>query len=485
MQPLYDPADPTVDVRDREDLAPEPSLLPAPAVPPLEPGDTQTNRHLRARWSGAILLLGDVLLSALALVALGRATADTATTVAVIVVTLALQRSYRRRLTLSTLDELPRLALAAAIGVFAAGVLLHPDDQPLPAARLALAVLLALVVGRVLSQALVRWLRRRGTLTSRTLVIGGGTIGAQLTRNALQHGGLGLHPVGIVDANPVPETQTLDVQLIAPGYPLAEVITSLRVETVVVAFSETNDLELLDTLRTCDRLDCELLVVPRLFELASVTGDMELVRDIPLTRVRRAPHRTVEWRFKRWFDVLFSAVALVLLAPLLAVIAVVVWLSDRSAGVLFRQTRIGLDGEEFAVLKFRTLRPVDETESATLWNVANDARLTWVGRFLRRTSLDELPQFWNVLRGDMSVVGPRPERPHFAAEFAEALRHYGARHRVPVGLTGWAAVHGLRGDTSVRERASYDNYYIENWSLWLDFKIICRTILAVVRRTGG
>ncbi len=448
---------------------------------------TLERRHgaSQARRTSALVFLGDLLLTVVVLFAFDTDLDDVAMATFITVSTLGLQRAYRRKLTLSVLDDLPKLAFAGAAGVFLGAAASHRYAQLLPVVITAAALIVALTIGRIVTYALIRQLRTRGNLSSRTLVIGGGTIGARLTSNALQHRGLGLVPVGIVDANPVPETQTLDVRLISPELPLSGVITTLQVDTVVVAFSKVNELKLLDTLRTCDRLDCELLVVPRLFELASLTDDMQLVRDVPLTRIRRAPYRSLQWRFKRVFDIAFSAFALLALSPLLAAIAVVIWLTDRAAPVLYRQDRIGVDGAQFTVVKFRSLKAVDEAQPSTQWSAYHDDRLGKVGKFLRATSLDELPQFWNVLIGDMSVVGPRPERPHFAAEFEEAMRHYGARHRVPAGLTGWAAVHGLRGDTSVRERAAYDNYYIENWSLWLDCKIILRTVLAVLRRSGG
>jgi lipopolysaccharide/colanic/teichoic acid biosynthesis glycosyltransferase len=139
----------------------------------------------------------------------------------------------------------------------------------------------------------------------------------------------------------------------------------------------------------------------------------------------------------------------------------------------------------FSLLKFRSLRPVDETESQTQWNVSHDSRLGPVGRLLRITSLDELPQLWNIIRGDMSLVGPRPERPHFVVQFDGLYRGYSSRHRVPSGLTGWAQVHGLRGDTSIEDRARFDNFYIENWSLWLDLKILLRTAVSVVKSPGS
>ncbi len=154
-------------------------------------------------------------------------------------------------------------------------------------------------------------------------------------------------------------------------------------------------------------------------------------------------------------------------------------------GVIFRQERVSVDGRPFDVLKFRSLRPVDETESKTNWNIKHDDRLGPVGRFLRMTSLDELPQLWNIIEGDMSLVGPRPERPYFVEQFSAYIPRYTARHRVPAGLTGWAQIHGLRGDTSIEERARFDNYYIENWSPWLDMKIGLRTICQVVQRQGG
>jgi exopolysaccharide biosynthesis polyprenyl glycosylphosphotransferase len=201
-------------------------------------------------------------------------------------------------------------------------------------------------------------------------------------------------------------------------------------------------------------------------------------------RLRRATYRSPAWRVKRLVDVLVSGTALVVLSPLLLVLAVAVRL-DGGPGIIFRQERVGVDGRHFQVMKFRSLRPASDAESATNWSVALDTRLSRVGRFLRKASLDELPQLVNVLRGDMSLVGPRPERPYFVDQFRTAYSSYEARHRVPSGLTGWAQIHGLRGDTSISDRARFDNYYIENWSLWLDVKIIVRTLSAVVRGAGA
>jgi lipopolysaccharide/colanic/teichoic acid biosynthesis glycosyltransferase len=157
---------------------------------------------------------------------------------------------------------------------------------------------------------------------------------------------------------------------------------------------------------------------------------------------------------------------------------------ETGPGVIFRQTRVGLRGETFTLFKFRSLRPSTHEESATTWSIDNDARLGPVGRFIRRTSLDELPQLVNVWRGDMSVVGPRPERPHFVQEFSRSQDRYADRHRVPTGMTGWAQVNDLRGDTSIGDRVRFDNYYIENWSLWGDVKIMFRTVRAVLRPTS-
>ncbi len=153
-------------------------------------------------------------------------------------------------------------------------------------------------------------------------------------------------------------------------------------------------------------------------------------------------------------------------------------------GVLFRQERIGQDGRPFTLLKFRSVRPADDHEAATRWSVAGDTRTSSVGRLLRRTSLDELPQLWNVLRGDMSLVGPRPERPYFVGHFSRLHPGYAQRHRTPVGITGLAQVHGLRGDTSIADRARFDNHYIETWSLWQDVRIICRTATSLFRLEG-
>lgn len=187
---------------------------------------------------------------------------------------------------------------------------------------------------------------------------------------------------------------------------------------------------------------------------------------------------------KRLLDVLVSGTLLLLLSPLLLTCAVMSRITG-GPGVVFRQERIGKDGKPFTLLKFRTHRPADEKESATRWSVAHDNEMRWFCRVLRRTSLDELPQLWNVLRGDMSLVGPRPERPYFVAQFSQAYPDYAARHRMPTGITGLAQIHGLRGDTSIEDRCRFDNAYIDNWSLWRDISILLRTACVLVRPTGS
>ncbi|MEU9121793.1 exopolysaccharide biosynthesis polyprenyl glycosylphosphotransferase [Streptomyces sp. NPDC048506] len=185
-------------------------------------------------------------------------------------------------------------------------------------------------------------------------------------------------------------------------------------------------------------------------------------------------------RGKRTLDLALATLLLVAGAPVLLACALAVQLGD-GPGVLFRQERIGRGGRSFTLLKFRTLRPDDEHEAATRWTMAGDARTSRVGRLLRRTSLDELPQLWNVLRGDMSLVGPRPERPFFVGKFTDHFPDYADRHRMPVGITGLAQVHGLRGDTSIEDRVRFDNLYIDNWSLGQDIRIMLRTLAALCR----
>jgi exopolysaccharide biosynthesis polyprenyl glycosylphosphotransferase len=236
-------------------------------------------------------------------------------------------------------------------------------------------------------------------------------------------------------------------------------------------------------LRASDRLPLEIYVMPRFFELGvapegSTTDD---VWGIPLERLRRSARRSFAWRGKRVFDLVVTSALLLLTAPLM--IAAVIAVALTSPGpVLFRQVRVGQRNELFELLKLRTL--CVNSDGDTTWTTNGDHRVTPVGRILRRTCIDELPQLINVFRGQMSLVGPRPERPHFAAGFRRTIDGYGDRQRVPAGLTGWAQIHGLRGDTSIAERAHFDNHYVEHWSLWRDTVIIARTVGSIVRGGG-
>jgi exopolysaccharide biosynthesis polyprenyl glycosylphosphotransferase len=240
-------------------------------------------------------------------------------------------------------------------------------------------------------------------------------------------------------------------------------------------------------LKRCDQLGLATSLVPRLYEKSTEHVTVVPLGGVPLIARQSPSPRSWPFAVKHSLDRTAAALALLVLAPVMGALALGVWVS-LGRPIFFRQARTGRDGRVFEMLKFRSMRPPEEhSGSADLppgtapGGVEGEDRRTRVGAFLRRTSIDELPQLWNVLKGEMSLVGPRPERPEYVDLFSGKIDRYGERHRVKAGITGWAQVHGLRGRTSLSDRVEWDNYYIENWSLWLDFKIMLLTLFAVVR----
>jgi exopolysaccharide biosynthesis polyprenyl glycosylphosphotransferase len=462
-----------------------PTRIPAPRLEAVQPASSD-QRRLPTIWEpllsdgvGPLLVVGDLLACAAALPA-ARGYLISELSFAVVLITLFnLAGLYRSRLALAILDDLPRIVgrWLIAVALMLLGWQLLTVTPSL--AHLA-AVLGSIVLVRTLLYATIRRLRRSGVVSHATLVVGADRAGRELARQLQDHPECGLRPVGFLDNRPR-DADGLWLPLLGGPADLLDVLDDVRPTALIL--TEGSE-ELVKLVRACHRHRCEVFVLPRLYEVTHVGDDMEFLGDLPLLRLRRAASRSGAWQAKRLLDVVISALAIVVLAPVLAVCALAV-LIEGGRGILFRQERVGRDGRRFMLLKFRSLRPVNDHESKTNWNISHDDRLGPVGRILRATSLDELPQLFNILRGDMSLVGPRPERPYFVEEFGRRYRGYDARHRVPSGLTGWAQIHGLRGDTSIDMRARMDNFYIENWSLWLDIKIMLRTFISVVRAPGS
>lgn len=390
---------------------------------------------------------------------------------------------YRSRLALALLDDLPRIASRWLLAMAVMVVAVELTSGRSVGLRWVILTLVSLVLIRAVNYAVVRLLRSSGVVRHATLVLGAGRTGQALGSLIKQHPESGLELLGYLDRR-VSDDPVLDAPVLGRPEDLPTVLELATPKALVVAHGRIGEDELVPLVRACHRHRCEVFVVPRLYEVQHVGDGMDFIGDLPLARLRRAAYRTGAWRLKRLFDALFAAVALIVLSPLLLVCVLAVY-AEGGKGVIFRQQRVGCDGRLFWLLKFRSLRPIDEDESQTQWNIAHDDRLGPIGRFLRKSSIDELPQLINILRGDMSVVGPRPERPHFVEQFDVLYPGYNARHRVPSGLTGWAQVHGLRGDTPIDERARFDNFYIENWSLWLDVKILLRTAVSVFTAPGA
>jgi exopolysaccharide biosynthesis polyprenyl glycosylphosphotransferase len=438
------------------------------------------------RYSGLTMLL--VTVDVLAAVAVSEAVFDLPMwwVLAVAVFMVACRttaRLYRRRLRLSYFDDLPRAlsAVLAAFGAVIGAVMLLGNNSETSVGLLYAALGFVAVSEplRALVFQITRSARRHLRRGDRTLIVGTDPVALDLMRNMLEHPEFGLRPVGFVDAEPQVPPGSLPAPLL--GGDLATAIVAHRIGTVVLAHTVAGESQVVEETIVAHQFGCSMLLLPRMHELYRDGTDVERLRSYPLVRLVSEPTRRPSWLAKRVLDVVFGVVVAVLVLPVLVICAIAVAV-ESGRPVLFAQERVGMNGRKFRIYKFRSMRPVSEAEAATTWTIAGDPRIGPVGRFLRASSLDELPQLWNIVRGDMSIVGPRPERTGFAEKFSIDHERYWARHRVPPGLTGLAQVNGLRGNTSIAERARYDNYYIANWSLWLDLKIILLTTRELLRR---
>jgi len=324
----------------------------------------------------------------------------------------------------------------------------------------------------------VRIRRRRGYHVSPAIIVGAGTLGQMIARKVADLPQLGLRIAGFVDdLPPAPPEQGPPPRVLGRIDDLPELLRAHRVTQVFFALPREEHLQLERGLALIDKEMVDILVVPDILQFVMLRAGLASLDGIPVINLTETPLSGWYGPVKRLADVVFSLLALVLLSPLLLLIALLVKLTSPGP-VLFRQERMSLDGTVFRMLKFRSMRADAEAETGAVWASPGDPRRTRFGSVLRRTSLDELPQLINILRGEMSFVGPRPERPFFVEQFREKVPRYMLRHKVKCGLTGWAQVNGWRGNTSIEKRIEYDIFYIENWSLSFDLKIIGLTLLS-------
>jgi Undecaprenyl-phosphate glucose phosphotransferase len=334
--------------------------------------------------------------------------------------------------------------------------------------------IVAVSLSRAVFRELLRVARRRGFNQRYALVIGGGEPAGEVLRVLRRRPDAGVQVIGLLSDKR--EVEGLNVRWLGAPEEVRAVLAGGHVDIVIIALPHEDSSRLTAILGEISDEPVDIHLVPDVFNLASLRGGIEEFDGLPVIRLRESPLHGWNRVLKRIFDLLVGTAALAAALPVMAAVAVAVRL-DSPGPILYRQERMGLDGRRFRILKFRTMRLDAEAETGPRWARPDDPRRTRTGAFLRRWSLDELPQLVNVLRGDMSLVGPRPERPSFVAEFRRRVPGYMLRHKVKAGITGWAQVNGWRGDTSIEKRIEYDLYYIERWSLWFDLRILFRTLV--------
>ena len=377
--------------------------------------------------------------------------------------------------------KVPRLIRAIGIGILLTTALAFAFRTEPPISRLTIIIAFGVILVFVIIERLLLFrfeinFARGRNLSKRILIVGTDSVAAHLKRGLESDPRLRSKVVGFIRTN----SGIADTSL--PGYlirgelqELDSILDTHPADQIILSDSNIGHQRVLEIILACDRNMITFSMVPDMFRIMTGSMDMQTIDDIPLLGVSRWP-LDYFWNrvLKRLEDVAGSLLGLLVLAPFLGLIAILVKRSSPGP-VFYKQKRCGENGREFTIYKLRTMHTNAEQESGPVWTVADDPRRTKLGSFLRTTNIDELPQLWNVLRGDMSLIGPRPERPHFVEKFKDDIDRYMRRHVSKPGMTGWAQVNGLRGNTSIEERIKYDLYYLEHWSLSFDFKILVRT----------
>jgi exopolysaccharide biosynthesis polyprenyl glycosylphosphotransferase len=334
-----------------------------------------------------------------------------------------------------------------------------------------------LLVGscRMTIRAALRRIRLSGHNLRRILVVGAGVLGQEIARKLVDHRDLGFEVAGMLDDDPSKtETSFHGVPIVGNLDDIESVLQERRIDQVFIALPLEAHKKMMQVLEIVGREGLDVRLVPDILQYATLNATLEDLDGTPVINLSQVPMQGWKSLAKRMIDIALAAIGLIILSPLLPIAAAIIWFEDHGP-IFYRQERMGLDGRPFMILKFRSMRDNAESATGPGWAREDDPRRTRFGGFLRRWSLDELPQLWNVLKGEMSMIGPRPERPAFVQEFKHQIPQYMLRHRVKSGITGWAQVHGWRGNTSINQRIKYDIYYIENWSLRLDLKILWMT----------
>jgi len=387
----------------------------------------------------------------------------------------------------SHLSEWFRVAIASTLGVLVLIAIMTFAFRGYDYSRLVITFFLvqSIVVvslARAAFREVLRFARRRGYNQRYAIVVGGGEPAAEVLRVLRRRVDVGIRVLGLLSDKA--EAPGIDAPRLGGLEEIRAVLDRQQVDIVFIALPHSEYPRLTAVLNEIGDDPVTIHFVPDVFGLASLRGGVEEFESIPFIHLRESPLYGWNRVAKRVLDLVVGGGALVLAAPAMLAIATALKLVS-SGPVLYRQERMGLDGQRFQMLKFRTMRVDAERETGPVWARPDDSRRTRLGTFLRRWSLDELPQLWNVLRGEMSLVGPRPERPSFVEEFRRRVPGYMLRHKMKAGITGWAQINGWRGQTSIEKRIEYDLYYIERWSLGFDLKILLLTFWSGFRNRNA
>jgi Undecaprenyl-phosphate glucose phosphotransferase len=404
---------------------------------------------------------------------------------------LFLNRQYYIPRNASRLDQIYYVFISVSVGMLMAiafATLVFKDNEAIldyPRAMLMYAwalTIILLTLGRVFHQAVRNWLRDKGIGKDRVVVVGSGDTARMVLQRISWSPNLGYDLLGVINGDEG-ETEVMGVKAIGIPEDLPHLISEQHIDEVIVAMPEKGHRETLRVISYCERGRVTIKVFPDLFQYITVHAGIEDLGGLPLLAVRDYALRGYLLTLKRLIDLVVSSIALVLLSPLMLLTAILIKL-ESPGPVFFVQPRMGLDGKEFMMIKFRSMR-TDAEKDGPGWTVENDPRQTRIGTWLRRLEVDELPNLINVFVGEMSLVGPRPEQAYYVEQFRRSVPRYMDRHREKGGMTGWAQVNGLRGDTSISERTKYDLWYSENWSILLDTKIMLRTMWQIIIRKNS